>query len=153
MAHPKAARAATAPAVSDPRHVEQLGGRLDVSATTSRLQSQYLTARFGLQPLRGAPVASIAFDERGTGMSALSDLAMAATLLGGEVDGPPMECSGLGWTRLDRSLRVWLDPKTRGEFWTHSGDGPDWRVCREYVEEQLGPKRSARPGLTRSGSS
>jgi len=63
MLSPKAARAATAPAVSSPQ-VEQIGDQLDRSAIANLLsrQVQYLVARHGLEPRRAQIIASLAWE-------------------------------------------------------------------------------------------
>jgi hypothetical protein len=64
MASPKAAKAAPVATGGDLRRIEQLGGRLDLHATKSMRQSQYLQLRFGLSPIRAELVARLAYEAR-----------------------------------------------------------------------------------------
>jgi hypothetical protein len=59
----KAAKPATAVTVNGLPKSEQLPGRLDFDATLPSLRFQYLTRRFGLEPLRAELVVRLAYAE------------------------------------------------------------------------------------------
>jgi putative DNA primase/helicase len=66
------------------------------------------------------------------------NLRSVAKALGGHVSGRQVVCPGPGHSRRDRSLSVRLEPNAPDGFICHSHAGDDWRVCRDYVREQLG---------------
>ena len=60
-----------------------------------------------------------------------------AAALGGEVTSDGISAPAPGHSKQDRSLRVFIDPADRDGFRTHSFAGDGWRVCRDYVKQQL----------------
>jgi hypothetical protein len=64
-----------------------------------------------------------------------------ARQLGGEVSGRGIICPGPSHSRIDRSLRVFIDANAPGGFRVNSFAGDDWRDCRDYVANALGIDR------------
>lgn len=61
-----------------------------------------------------------------------------AKALGGEVSGGHVLAPGPGHSRLDRSMRVFLDAAAPDGFTATSFAGDDWRNCRDYIKGRLG---------------
>jgi hypothetical protein len=71
----------------------------------------------------------------------LDEIRAIAKRLGGEVSGYGIICPGPGHSRIDRSLRVFIDPNAPGGFRVNSFAGDNWRDCRDYVADALGVDR------------
>lgn len=65
-----------------------------------------------------------------------------AKTLGGEVSGGNVLAPGPGHSRLDRSMRVFIDAEAQDGFSVMSFAGDDWRDCRDYIKDRLGIDRS-----------
>jgi hypothetical protein len=71
-------------------------------------------------------------------MRMFSDLRSLAKALGGEVSSGAVSCPGPGHSKLDRSLRVYLDHQAPSGLRVHSMAGDDWRLCQSHVLGLLG---------------
>jgi hypothetical protein len=57
--------------------------------------------------------------------------------LHGHVYGDQVLAPGPGHSPSDRSLSIWIDPRSPDGFRVHSFAGDDWRMCRDHVCEHL----------------
>jgi hypothetical protein len=67
------------------------------------------------------------------------DFRTIARALGGEVVGRQVLAPGPGHSRADRSMVVLLSPSAPEGFIVFSYAGDDWKACRDYARERLGP--------------
>jgi putative DNA primase/helicase len=65
------------------------------------------------------------------------NLHTVARALAGVVNGTQVLAPGPYHSPHDRSLSVWIDPRSPDGFRVHSFAGDDWRVCRDHVLERL----------------
>ena len=70
-------------------------------------------------------------------MIALDPHTLASILGGDVVNGNCINAPGPGHSKSDRSLSIRIDAH-RGQMIVHSHAGDDWRMCKDYVREQLG---------------
>lgn len=63
-----------------------------------------------------------------------------AQALGGEVSGGHIMCPGPGHSRIDRSLRVYIDWQSPDEFRVYSHANDPFDLCRDFVRARLGLK-------------
>jgi len=66
------------------------------------------------------------------------NLKTLAHALGGDAISGAVSAPGPGHSKLDRSMRVFLDPADCDGFRVDSFCGNDWRLCRDHVRRLLG---------------